>query len=119
MLSRTQHWTNEIRSLAIDVGKGDVWIEKVKINSCEPRQDSATRRLPDGAIGELTSLFEQVMRNPAELTELRFDLTDLAKKLPAELKTLAPVDSPEWIRQVIAEAESRLLGRLLQSEAPE
>ena len=119
LLAQTHHWTNEIRSLAIDVGKGEVWIEKVKLRTTERVQRTDAGNLPDGAIGELTSLFEQARSAPARLGELDFDLADVVRKLPAELKHIACPGDPEWMHAVLSEAESLLLTRLLGSEVTE
>lgn len=116
LLAQKHHWTNEIRSLAIDVGKGEVWIEKVKLRTTDPVRRADTGNLPDGAIEELTAQFEQARSDPAKLAELGCDFADIAKKLPAELKSLAPLDEPEWLNGVLSEAESLLLNRLLGSE---
>ncbi|MFW6114286.1 MAG: metallophosphoesterase family protein [bacterium] len=119
LLAQTHHWTNEIRSLAIDVGKGEVWIEKVKLRTTEPVQRTDAANLPDGAIGELTSLFEQARSAPDKLDELEFDFADVVRKLPAELKHIACPSDPEWIQAVLSEAESLLLSRLIGSEVTE
>lgn len=119
LLARKHHWTNEIRSLAIDVGKGEVWIEKVKLQTTDPAHKADAGHLPDGAIEELTALFEEARTNPARLTELDFDFADVVKKLPAELKTAARPDEPEWLQAVLSEAESLLLNRLLGSAVEE
>ena len=98
--ARKHHWTNEIRSLAIDVGKGDVWIEKVKLRTSTLTLKSTTNNIPDDAIGELTTLFEQARTNTSRLTELKFDFADVVKKLPADLKVLARPDDTEWLREI-------------------
>jgi exonuclease SbcD len=113
------HWTNEIRSLAIDVGKGDVWIEKVKLRTSEPVARLAPNYIPDDAIGELTSLFELARADTSLLTELEFDVSDVVKKLPADLKTIVRPDDPEWLKEILTEAEPFLLSRLVGSEGEE
>ena len=116
LLALTHHWTNEIRSLAIGVGNGDVWIEKVKMQTAAPSHRTGSDQIHDGAIGELTSLFEQARTAPATFAELGFNLSDVLKKLPAELKHLTRPDDPEWMNAVLSEAESLLLNRLLGTE---
>jgi exonuclease SbcD len=117
--SRKQHWTNQIRSVAIDIGKGDVWIEKVKLRTSSPSTKSSPGNIPDDAIGEIVALFEQAQADTSRLKELDFDFADVVKKLPAELKTLASPDDPEWLREILAEAKPLLLSRLAGSEAGE
>ncbi len=119
LYARKHHWTNEIRSLAIDVGKGDVWIEKVKLRTSSTASKATPTNIPDDAIGELTSLFEQAQTDTSRLSELGFDFSDVVKKLPAELKTLAKPDDPEWLREILTEVRPLLLSRLIGSEGEE
>jgi len=116
VLARKHHWTNEIRSLALDVARGEVWIEKVKLRTTDPARSADMRDLPEGAIGELTAQFKQARSDPAKLAELGCNFADIAKKLPAELKNLVPPDDSEWLNAVLSEAESLLLNRLMGSE---
>ncbi|MFP6763721.1 MAG: DNA repair exonuclease [Planctomycetaceae bacterium] len=117
--ARKDHWTNEIRSLAIDLGKGEVWIEKVRLRTSSPASQPAPTNIPDDAMGELASLFKQAQTDTGRLSELDFDFSDIARKLPAELKAIARPDDPEWIRELLAEAEPLLLSRLAGSEVEE
>ncbi len=70
----------------------------------------------DGAIGELTAQFAAARSDPTNLSQVNFDLSDVLKKLPSELKDADRVTDPDWLRSVLAEAESRLLSQLLASE---
>lgn len=117
--ARKDHWTNEIRSLAIDVGNGDVWIEKVKLRTSSPASTAASDDIPDDAIGELSALFAEAKTAPNRLSELNFDLADVVKKMPAELKLLARPDDAEWLKEILTEAEPLLLSRLEGSEGDE
>ena len=45
-----------------------------------------------------------------------FDLSDVVKKLPADLKDAAGTEDAAWMRRVLDEAESRLLNLLLTPE---
>ena len=114
--SQKEHLTNEIRSRAIDIGRGDVWVEKVKLRTSYPTTKKTASSISNDAIGELNALFEQVQADTSLLGELNFDLGDVAKKLPAELKELARPDDPEWIREILEEAQPFLLSRLSATE---
>ena len=96
-----------------------MWIEKIKLRTTDPASRTDVGNIPDGAIGELTTLFEQTKSDPTKLAALDFDLTDVVKKLPAELKRTARPDDPEWLCSVLDEAESLLLDRLLGSGVEE
>ncbi len=129
-----QRWTNELRARANDVGLGEVWVEKVKFRTSEPvtanNSSTATRSLEnsdsvlddgtldDSALGELRAVFAQAQPEPTGQagSDLPFNLEDVLKKLPAELKEAIRPDDPDWLREVMAEAESLLMSRLFGSE---
>jgi exonuclease SbcD len=119
LLAKKHHWKNEFRALSMDVGKGEIWVEKVKFRTSEPAQTIGHSPTLDGAIGELHNLFTEARSAPANLAALSFDLTDVMKKLPAELKDVLRTEDPDWLRSVLNEAESRLLSQLLISEEDE
>jgi len=107
---------NEVRSLASQIGRGEVWIEKVKIKTTKIPTDGTSSTISDDAMGVLISLFNEVRTDPIKLEGLKFDLSDCLRKLPGELKDLLPPTDPEWIQSVIAEAESRLFLEFLNKE---
>jgi DNA repair exonuclease SbcCD nuclease subunit len=113
---RKHHWTNEIRSLAIDSGQGAVWIEKVKLQTSDRAIQSSSTSIPDDALSEISSLFQQARSNTGRLEELGFAFADVVKKLPAELKTLGRPDDREWLTEILNEAEPLLLSLLMGSE---
>ena len=119
LLAQKHHWANEIRSLAIDVGKGDIWVEKVKFRTSNPTLLKGSQPDLDGALGELHSLFTAARSETGTLNDLSFDLSDVMKKLPAELKDRLQTDDPAWLRSVLDEAESRLFNQLLVKEEDE
>ncbi len=109
-------WINEIRSIAIDAGKGDVWIEKLKLLTSDRPQRQIDGTVSDDAIGELISLFETARSNPDGLSDLGFDLSDIIRKLPSELKSQIPVDDPAWLTETVNSAESLLLSRIVTED---
>lgn len=116
-LSADRHrWINEIRSISLDVGQGAIWIEKVQFRTSSPRLTSGHQEVPDDAIGEIRSLFAQIRDQPDRMANWGLDLSDVIKKLPAELRSLVREDDPEWLAEVTAASESLLLSRLLEKE---
>ena len=117
LLAQRHSVTNEIRSIATDVGSGDVWLEKIKIETASNLVSALDPMVSDDALGEIALLFQQANNTPSLLTDLGLDLADAFKKLPAELKDAIPIKSDEWHRSVFEEAQSRLLGELHGTEA--
>lgn len=114
LLAQRQRLTNEIRLNATDVGRGRIWIEKLELHSLDgsPKRDTSDL---DGPLGTLAALVAQLRQDPERLRQL-VDLSDLAAKLPAELNENSespPLDDPEWLSAVLAEAEPLLASRLL------
>ena len=108
---------NEFRSLASQIGRGEAWIEKVKVNTSKLASGRTSGMISDDAMGELGNLFDELKANPTKLDEFKVDLSDCLRKLPGELKESLPPTDPDWIQGVIAEAESRLFQELLSKES--
>lgn len=114
--AKKHHLTNEIRSLAIDVGNGEVWIEKVRILTTDLTSKPALPNVPNGALSEVAYLFQQIRNDSSFAQQLNFDFSDVVKRLPAELKEFARVDDSDWLTDVLAAAEPLLHSRLMGSE---
>jgi DNA repair exonuclease SbcCD nuclease subunit len=85
LAAEPQQWVNEIRSTALDLGAGRLWIEKVRISTSLPvNLDDALEA--DGPLGELARLIEELKSDPEMLGRLLGDdMAELKKKLPPEL----------------------------------
>ena len=119
LLAERTQLVDEIRSAAIDIGRADVWIEKLKIRTTAPHHRPVAEHIPDDAMAELVDIFQQLKAESAKVTEVTFEFADVLKKLPAELIHLASHADPIWLEGVICEAESRLLNSLTCSEVEE
>jgi hypothetical protein len=118
LLTNVEHWRNEIRSAAIDIGGGQVWVEKIKFRTSLPASQQNLQK-GDGAIGELASLLDEMSSSPDMLRALSDEFSDIAKKIPGELK--ADSDSPrfddfDWLGEILKQVRPMLLQRLMQKE---
>ena len=114
-----RRWTGEVRAAALDVGRGNLWIEKVKLRTSLPI-DLDRARATEGPIGELLELTAELKANPEGLPGLLVDdLQKLKKRLPAEL-TEGPdavdFDHPDVLREMLEEVEQMLVRQLLSRE---
>lgn len=111
-----EKWTNEVRSAAIDISGGRVWIEKVKIltNSSPDIQSLSTTT---GPVPELLGYIDEIRSDPEHLMALGKVLDELKKKLPREFKESVEgvnLDDPEWIRRMLDQVRPMLLNQLLK-----
>ena len=106
-------WMNHIRSAVADIGSGDIWVEKVKLET----QEEVIRVQPgeDGPLGELAQLGRELSASDHRLMELSAELADLFTKLPQALKEgpdALSISDPAWLRQLVSQAEPLLAARL-------
>jgi len=117
IMSDPERWVNEVRAAALDEAEERVWVEAVKLRTQPPADDGPK---PEGAVGELLALMDELNGDAAALGGLSSEFADLAKKLPIEFReaseSFRPGD-PEWLRQVLAEAAPLLVRRLLQGKS--
>lgn len=112
---RPDHWVNEMRVVASDVGGGSVWLEKVILET------TGMTSLEDllaggGALGSLLRGLQDLSPDDEQLAELTRGFESLHLKLPHELRSgpgnLA-LDRPEYYRRAMDEVKRYLLARLL------
>jgi DNA repair exonuclease SbcCD nuclease subunit len=116
LMARSERVTEEVRALTLDLS-GEAWLEKVVL-ATSPLAHSELRERDD-AIGELLRGLSGIANDDAALAELAGELADLKRKLPPELREgpdAIELDSPEALRQLLAEVEQTLLPRVAGSE---
>jgi exonuclease SbcD len=110
-----EHWTNEIRSAAMDVSNGRIWIEKVRLRT-NPLSEGKVSEPADGPVGEILHLLDEVQSDPARFGTLSESLSDFWKKLPREIKegrdAISP-DNTEWQTNILDQVRPMLLRRLV------
>jgi len=121
VLADLERWSNEIRSSALEIGSGRVWVEKVNFKLTPP---ASAKRLEhaEGAIDELLKLFDELAAEPESRLRLATELSDLGKKLPRELKEGADAvsfDDPDWLREMLDQVRPMLIRRLLKKGTTE
>ena len=121
VLADLERWSNEIRSSALEIGSGRVWVEKVNFKLTPP---ASAKRLEhaEGAIDELLKLFDELAAEPESRLRLATELSDLEKKLPRELKE--GVDAirfhdPDWLGEMLDQVRPMLIRRLLKKGTTE
>jgi DNA repair exonuclease SbcCD nuclease subunit len=113
-----ERWLAEIRSCALDVGGGNVWIEKVELQT-RSLLDLAQLADSDDAIGQLARSLQALAIDPAGLGELGAVLAELKRKLPREAlqgDDGLRLDDPAFLSGVLGDVRELILGRLLEGE---
>ncbi len=114
--AKRHHWTNEIRSLALEAGQGEIWVEKIRLETSLPASQRETEGVSRSALNEIKALFAEASSDLSVLENWNFDGEDLVKKLPTELRALIPLDDHDWLRSRLTEAEAYLFNELLSTE---
>jgi hypothetical protein len=121
LLTNVEHWCNEIRSAAIDIGGGQVWVEKIKFHTTLPVSEQDFQK-GDGAIGELVSLFDEMSTHADMVHALADEFSDIEKKIPKELKEDSDslkFDDFDWLSEILQQVRPLLLQRLMRKGGSE
>ncbi len=115
ILGEIEQWITEIRSTALTLGSGQVWVEKVLFDIHPPIGKTALER-GDGAVAELLQYLEELQTDDNQLIELARYLEDLDSKLPRELKSGPDgldLSAKNWLRSVLLKMRPMLIRKLL------
>lgn len=110
-----ERWVNQVRLEATDIGGSNVWIEKVVMKTTLP-VDIKKLAANEGPLGDLLRFIDQIVTDPDQLSELAETLSILKSKLPVELRhgeNPMDLESPECLRELIADARQVLLPNLI------
>jgi hypothetical protein len=93
-----------------------VWVEKILLDTLpETNLEELSKR--EDSVGSLLRYLEELPGDEAQLLELADELSDLKRKIPAELfegEGAVRIDDLERLRKTVAEDVRRILaGRLL------
>ncbi len=110
--ARREH-VEQVRALGIEVGGGEIWVEKVLVETTA--WTSAARERRDDGIGELLAAIGDVLSADAVQEDLLQELEPVLGKLPADIIGDPELLNPrrrEHMRELIARAQALLLARL-------
>lgn len=118
LAARSDDWTAELRAAAIDVGRGNVWIEKTRL-ATRPTRRSRHLALGSGPVEEMLALLRQLHVDDDLLADFEGEWESLRGKLPPEvLGGPEAVDwrDRDWLRELLRDVEPMLLERLAPTE---
>jgi len=117
LATRSERVTEEMRALASDL-PGEAWLEKVEL-ATRPIAERGRLREREDAIGEMLRGLGGLADDDVALAELALELSELKRKLPAELREgpdAIDLDSPEALRRLLRSIEETLVPTLRGSE---
>lgn len=114
LLANPERWKSELRAAATDISGGTMWLEKIRIATCEAA--GTTPGPISEALVELMSAVDGLSGN-ADLVKAAVEaLGDLNEKLPHELKSgdeAIRLDDPETIKRAADGVRQVLMERIL------
>jgi len=115
LTSAPERWVNEIRAVATDMSRGEMWIEKVKLQTRDALDlDEMLDR--DDAFGGLLRSLRDLQTDDEALAAMTDQFADLDRKLPSALRTgddSVDLTAPETLRQALEPARQLILARIL------
>ena len=113
-----EHWIQEYRALATDLGGAGIWLEKVSIKT-KPAISSDDIVASDDALSGLLNAIENIELDDAALAEIANEIAPLRQKLPAEIlggdDSYDPADI-EQLQESLENIKELLVTRLLSTE---
>lgn len=120
LLGAAEHWTNEVRGAASDVGRGRIWLERLKVKTAAPALEKAVASAADDTA---IALLKRLDLSPESIDALceSSELRSLAGRLPSELREGPDALEPDetLIRQLVPSARALVLESLQEDGGEE
>jgi exonuclease SbcD len=122
LLARQNDVRDNIRAFALQQAEGELWIEKVQVQTRRPRDDAALNEISGDALSAFAAVAEDLSARPEQLKALleMHEIKALAAKLPSELKEgddAVLLGDPAWAKALLDLARSLLVDEATRSEA--
>jgi len=117
ILAYSEYLKNEIRALASDIGNGNIWVEKVSVNTTG-MSDPKELMMRDDALGGLLRSIHDLQYDEKGLEDIFEECDDLFRKLPHEYlnddEAIHP-ERKETLTRLMENVKHMLLTRILSS----
>jgi len=111
-MKNPEKWRNQFRSVALDIGQGDIWLEKIIFRTASPahpaKEEKDALKMMIGYVSEKEQE-ERLIKLGAE------KLKGLREKLPPELfmaEDEFSLEDPDWLRQSLREGLDNLISNM-------
>lgn len=111
----TERMVAELRSLANERGNDRLWLEKVELETRPHGSDNVS----EGPFHELVEVIAQFQSNPETMAQVFTELSELKRKLPAELANDPDgphLDDGPWVQSLLEQIQPVLLDLLTHSD---
>lgn len=118
LFASQSHWIAQIQATASNHPAGSFWVEKVKFKTT-PLKTAAERDDLNGPIAELSACVREWTESEERLLALRELFKDVKSQIPAMLLEGADgikLDDPAWLREMLKDAETLAIARLVSQE---
>ncbi|MFM7843242.1 MAG: exonuclease SbcCD subunit D [Planctomycetota bacterium] len=114
LVGQQSTWESNLRAIAQDVGRDELWVEKIKF-ATQPRRTTTASSELDGPLAEVSRIIETLLSDEQQLAAIQEELSEVRDKLPRDLRE----GQDAWelmqvsgVRQLLAEIEPLLQLRL-------
>ncbi|MDQ0217664.1 DNA repair exonuclease [Peribacillus cavernae] len=118
LLTQREHFINNIRSLSLEVGQGDIWIEKVKIQTAKTVNIDELRER-NTPLASILDYLQLIKVDDEAIASLLAEFKDLHNALPHELKQTErglDFNNPMLVKERFEEVEDLILHYLTKQE---
>lgn len=118
LIANKEQLINEIRSLSLQVGSGNIWIEKVKIQTARP-MDLTNLLSQNTPVAMIFEYIQQVKDDEESWKELAAQFKDIGRALPFELRKGEDgidLSDPSYLKKRIKDVEDLILYTLSTTE---
>jgi len=91
LLARRHQWGMDLRALALDLGAGQVWVEKTPLDTQAPREHAPA--LEGGPLAALEQVLQELAGDLQALPEMAEALGKLRDKLPPALRSTPEMEA--------------------------
>ena len=104
-------WTANVQSIALNIGRESLYVEKVKSEAVDP-DESHAEASEDTPVSEVISIVDKLSNDSSLAEELNLDFEALYSKLPVDVKRVVNIADADCWKGLLHEAKAKLLKTL-------
>ena len=104
-------WTANVQSIALNIGRESLYVEKVKSEAVDPGESHAEAS-EDTPVSEVISIVDELSNDLSVAEILNLDFDNLNSKLPVDVKRVVNIADADCWKGLLYEAKAKLLKTL-------